>query len=487
MTTAANTQASKVPPSGGPNRNTRIRRRAGTTGTYLLLIAIGAVFVFPFIFMVTTALKTSEEVFRYPPQLLPMQAATATYEGEPLPLYRIPVEGEMVEMVPVETGVRAGIFAPADDLEATVVVPLEDATAILDADGAEVLLAVGDDELPAYEIDGEQVVKVRNTSVAEFVSPTDPSLTGYAVVRTAEAVERPTAHPENFPDVLERGGFDRSLTNTILITMAVVFGQLFTSIIGGYAFARIPFPFRNTLFFIYLGSIMIPFVVLIIPLYQLMVGMGWVDSIPALIFPWIFTRLRHVLDATVLRDPAQGIGGGGLHRRRQSVDRDVAHLRAPEHAGHRDLGAFAFLYAWNSFVWPFIVISTGKTDAQVLTVALQPVRWSRRGSATASLRGRGHRGHLPDRGVRHPAALLRRERRLQRHQVGRAAIAAGRGPQGPVHDVEVDDRLGCRKWRVPALRSTPWPWSGGRRSLAARHRSPAYRNRARLGQPPARG
>ena len=75
-------------------------------------------------------------------------------------------------------------------------VPLEDATAILDADGAEVLLAVGDDELPAYEIDGEQVVKVRNTSVAAFVSPTDPSrLTGYAVVRTAEAVERPTAHP----------------------------------------------------------------------------------------------------------------------------------------------------------------------------------------------------------------------------------------------------------------------------------------------------
>ena len=371
MTTAANTQASKVPPSGGPNRNTRIRRRAGTTGTYLLLIAIGAVFVFPFIFMVTTALKTSEEVFRYPPQLLPMQAATATYEGEPLPLYRIPVEGEMVEMVPVETGVRAGIFAPADDLEATVVVPLEDATAILDADGAEVLLAVGDDELPAYEIDGEQVVKVRNTSVAAFVSPTDPSLTGYAVVRTAEAVERPTAHPENFPDVLERGGFDRSLTNTILITMAVVFGQLFTSIIGGYAFARIPFPFRNTLFFIYLGSIMIPFVVLIIPLYQLMVGMGWVDSIPALIFPWIFTAygtfLMRQFFVTLPRELEEAAFIDGASRW-TVMWRIYVPLSMPAIG---TLAAFAFLYAWNSFVWPFIVISTGNTDAQVLTVALQ--------------------------------------------------------------------------------------------------------------------
>ncbi len=223
MTATTNQQAPK--PSDAQRLSARARRSGGTVGMYALLIGIAIVFMFPFIYMLTTALKTSEEFFRYPPQLLPMQAATATYEGEPLPLYRIPVDGEMVEMVPVDTGVRAGIFAPADDLEATVVVPLEDATAILDADGAEVLLTAGDDELPVYEIDGEQVVKVRNTSVAEFVSPTDPSLTAYAVVRTAEAVERPTANPENFPDVLDRAGFDRSLTNTILVTLFVVGGS----------------------------------------------------------------------------------------------------------------------------------------------------------------------------------------------------------------------------------------------------------------------
>ena len=368
MTVSANKQAPK--PSDAQRLGARVRRSGGTAGMYALLIGIAIVFMFPFIYMLTTALKTSEEFYRYPPQLLPMQAATAEYEGEPLPLYRIPVDGQTAEMVPVETGVRAGIFAPAEDLEATVVVPLDDATAILDVEGNEVLLVVGDDELPVYEIDSQQMVKVRNTAVAEFVSPSDPSLTAYAVLRTAEAVERPTANPGNFPDVLDRAGFDRSLTNTIMVTLAVVGGTLFTSIIGGYAFARIPFPFRNTLFFIYLGSIMIPFVVLIIPLYQLMVGIGWVDSIPALIFPWIFsaygTFLMRQFFVTLPKELEEAAFIDGASRW-TVLWRIYVPLSLPALA---TLATFQFLYAWNSFVWPFIVISTGNDSAQVLTVAL---------------------------------------------------------------------------------------------------------------------
>ncbi|MEX1295714.1 MAG: hypothetical protein AB1Z67_06045, partial [Candidatus Limnocylindrales bacterium] len=227
MTAAANRPAPR--PTDGRRLGLRARRGAGTAGMYALLIAIAIVFMFPFIYMLTTALKTSEEFYRYPPQLLPMQAATATVAGEELPLYRIPIDERTVEMVPIETGVRAGVFAPSDDLEATTVVPLEEATAILDAAGDEVLLAVDGEELPVYEVDGQQVVKVRNTAVAQFVAPSDPDLTAYAVLRTAEAVERPTANPENFPAVLDRAGFDRSLTNTILVTLAVVGGTLFTS------------------------------------------------------------------------------------------------------------------------------------------------------------------------------------------------------------------------------------------------------------------
>ncbi len=77
--TAAQNQARK--PTGGATSRTRVRRGAGTIGMYALLIGVAVIFLFPFIFMLTTAFKTSEEVFRYPPQLLPMQAATATLRG----------------------------------------------------------------------------------------------------------------------------------------------------------------------------------------------------------------------------------------------------------------------------------------------------------------------------------------------------------------------------------------------------------------------
>jgi len=353
----------------------RLRPHAGTLGTYALLIGIGLVFVFPFIFMITTSLKTSEEVFRYPPQLLPMQAATASVEGETRPLYQIPLDGEMVEMVPVETGIRAGVFVDADDPATPLFVPLEAATALVGADEDPLTVSVDGEELELFEVDldGEVVTlaKTRNTAVARFVAPSDPELGAYAVLRTAEAVESPTANPENFSEVLERGGFDRSLTNTILITLAVVFGQLFTSIIGGYAFARIPFPFRNALFLVYLGSIMIPFVVLIIPLYQLMVGIGWVDRVPALIFPWIFTAygtfLMRQFFMTLPKELEEAAFIDGASRW-TVMWRIYVPLSMPAIA---TLATFAFLYAWNSFVWPFIVISTGNSDAQVLTVALQ--------------------------------------------------------------------------------------------------------------------
>jgi ABC-type glycerol-3-phosphate transport system permease component len=83
-----------------------------------------------------------------------------------------------------------------------------------------------------------------------------------------------TWHPENYSSVVELQGLDRALTNTALVTILVVIGQLATSVIGGYAFARLKFPGRDSIFVIYLGTIMIPFVMLIVPLYQLMVLMA---------------------------------------------------------------------------------------------------------------------------------------------------------------------------------------------------------------------
>jgi ABC-type glycerol-3-phosphate transport system permease component len=54
---------------------------------------------------------------------------------------------------------------------------------------------------------------------------------------------------------------------------------------GGYAFARVRFPFRNTLFLAYLGTLMIPFVVDSIPLFVIVARLGWQDTYQGLILP----------------------------------------------------------------------------------------------------------------------------------------------------------------------------------------------------------
>lgn len=360
-----------------PSLRRRVRRAVGTIGTYALLVGIGIVFIFPFVFMFTTSLKTSEEVFRYPPQVLPTEAKTVLVEGEdePVEVYRIPLGDSTYEMIPVDTGVAAGVFVDPADPAAATAWPLDQAVPVLTADGSPETVVIDGADAALFDVtiagETRRLAKTRDTAVARFEVPGDPSLTSFAVLRTATKVETTTAHPENYSEVLARSGFDRNLTNTLLVTLFTVFGQLFTSVLGGYAFARIRFPGRDALFLVYLGSIMIPFVVLIIPLYQFMVAIGWVDRVPALILPWVFTAygtfLMRQFFVTVPRELEEAAFVDGASRW-TILWRIFVPLSLPAIATQV---TFSFLYSWNSFVWPFIIISTGNTDAQVLTVALQ--------------------------------------------------------------------------------------------------------------------
>ena len=146
-------------------------------------------------------------------------------------------------------------------------------------------------------------------------------------------METISAHVENYTEVLELNNMSRALTNTALVTIFVVVGQLTTSVVGGYAFARLRFPGRDNLFVLYLGTIMIPFVVLITPLYQLMVLIGWVDKLAALIIPWIFTAygtfLMRQFFITIPREIEEAALMDGASR----LEIFVAYLYARQHAG----------------------------------------------------------------------------------------------------------------------------------------------------------
>jgi multiple sugar transport system permease protein len=200
---------------------------------------------------------------------------------------------------------------------------------------------------------------------------------------SAEVVQvPPTLWPSevrwsNYLEVLSIVPLGTQLLNTIIVTVLVVLGWVLTSVLAGYAFARLEFPGREWLFGAYLATLMVPFAVLIVPMYRLMLVFGWVDRLEALIIPWLFTAYGTFL----------------LRQFFMSVPRDLEDAALIDGASHwgilfriflplarpaiATLATFAFLYAWNSFLWPLIIISSpsrkvvtqGLVDLQALYAA----------------------------------------------------------------------------------------------------------------------
>jgi multiple sugar transport system permease protein len=200
---------------------------------------------------------------------------------------------------------------------------------------------------------------------------------------SSEVVQVP---PKLFPAVLQLGNYvevlqivplGTQLVNTVIVTALVVLGWVFTSVLAGYAFARLTFPGRDLLFGAYLGTLMVPFAVLIVPMYRIMLLFGWVDQLIALIVPWVFTAygtfLLRQFFMGIPRDLEEAAMMDGASRW-GVLFRICLPLARPAMA---TLATFGFLYAWNSFLWPLIIISDptkkvitqGLVDLQALYAA----------------------------------------------------------------------------------------------------------------------
>lgn len=362
-----------------PKRRRPSRRRlAGAAGTYLVLLIFAAIVLFPFIVAFTTSFKQPADVFNYPPTLLPEQPRSVTVDGyeDALPLYAIETEDGTRDYALAEDGVAVGIYsrlAEVDDeslqfsLDDAAVEPTGETTTIL-VNGRS-----RDREIAIATLDGEavEVVRVRGSTGALFVDPDDPETAVVQTVNDAEPVQEFRLNTSNYGDVTELQRLDRALTNSVLVTLLVVIGQVLTSIMGGYAFARLRFAGRDRLFLIYLGSIMIPFVVLMVPLHQLMVSLGWIDSFVSLVVPFIFSAYGTFLMRQFLIGIPRSLEEAAIidgANRWTILWRIMVPLSKPAIA---TLAAFAFLYAWNSFLWPLLAINTGNEDNRVLTLALQ--------------------------------------------------------------------------------------------------------------------
>jgi len=163
---------------------------------------------------------------------------------------------------------------------------------------------------------------------------------------------------DNYQIVLRTVNMGRYMLNTTFVAIGVVTGQIITSMMGGYAFARINFPGRDLLFRIYLGTIMIPFVVIMIPIYKMMLTFGWLDKFQALIIPWIFTAAGTFLFRQFFKSIPKDLEEAAIidgASRWTILWRVFAPLSVPAIATQATI---SFLYAWNSFIWPLVAIQS---------------------------------------------------------------------------------------------------------------------------------
>jgi multiple sugar transport system permease protein len=335
--------------------------------TYALLIAVAIIVVFPFVVALSTSTKNSQDIFAYPPTLIPREAATAPaedygLEGGPVQLFDF--DGTSYALA--ENNVAIAEYTPLDEPETVI---RQEAGLAVETDQ---VVEIDGNEEPVYvvTVDGDEIEAWRSrvTSGGRFVSADGAVVV--ELINLAEPVKQFGPRPENFTEVIEDKELGRALTNTVLVTILVVIGQLLTSILGGYAFARIRFVGREKLFLLYLGSVMVPFVVLIIPLFQIMLQAGWLDSLTALIIPFTFTvygtfLMRQFFVGIPMEiEEAALIDGASRWRILWKV---MVPLARPAIA---TLATFGFLYAWNSFFWPLVIINSANEDSRVLSLAL---------------------------------------------------------------------------------------------------------------------
>jgi len=174
---------------------------------------------------------------------------------------------------------------------------------------------------------------------------------------------------QNYTQVMTLLPFGRFLLNTTIVAVTVTCLELITSSLAAFAFARLHFPGRDKLFLLYLGTLMIPGQVTIIPNFLLVSWLGWVDTYWALIIPAAFSAFgTFLLRQFFLSIPAEleqaaridGCSYFGIYRH------IILPLSGPALA---TLAVFAFMTQWNAFLWPLIV--TNKETMRTLTVGIR--------------------------------------------------------------------------------------------------------------------
>lgn len=293
-----------------PRLSRRVRKLIERTIGYTAATIIGFFFIFPVVWMFFTAFKSDQDVFRFPPTLLPHAVQYVDVDGQSLPLYIVsPPDSEPRELALVNVSEGQGTY----------------------------------------------------------VNPNDPSEVIQTRARYAEPVLTVQFQWHNFADAMNRGArpgmnvnFWTYFKNSSIVAFFTIIGTLFSCSLAAYGFARIRWPGRDLVFIIVLSTMMLPFQVTMIPLFLFFTEtLHWGNTFLPIIVPSFFAN---AFDIFLLRQFFRGIPEEMLDAARADGASEfrvfwsiVLPLSKPVLA---TIAIFTFLWAWNDFLGPLLYLNS---------------------------------------------------------------------------------------------------------------------------------
>jgi multiple sugar transport system permease protein len=374
--------------------SSRRRRRLLALGSHAFLIVVAMTMLAPFLWMLLTALKPPGQVMRS--NWLPTREFIVV-DGR---------EHEVLQRARLKDGgglYRVRLTAPVREGPREIEVSTD---RLVPATGSDTHFMLTTGESSATATTAVTLVKKlvpEKLEVRYAAAAGQPA--GTVTADETRIISRVSPRWENFPRAWTMSGvFGRAFINSLLAGLLITVGQVFTSSLAAYAFARLEFPGRNKLFLAYLATMMIPGAVTMIPLFVVLKALptglnfllhtDWfsaqlfvkywlvspvrefyagriigLDSYFALIVPGLFsaygTFMLRQFFLTIPKDleDAARIDGCGAFGVYWNV---VVPLSKPALAV---LGILTFMGAWRDFMWPMVVTST--PDMQTLPVMLQ--------------------------------------------------------------------------------------------------------------------
>jgi ABC-type glycerol-3-phosphate transport system permease component len=163
----------------------------------------------------------------------------------------------------------------------------------------------------------------------------------------------------------EDANFLLGMLNSAIASLVVTVSVVFFSTLAGFAFAKLRFRGRNALLLVILGTMMIPVQMGIIPLYMIMVELGWQNRLQAVIVPFLVSAfgvflMRQYAERSVPDEliEAARIDGASTFRIYWTV---VLPALRP---GASVLALFTFMGTWNEFLWPIAVLESDNPTVQ---------------------------------------------------------------------------------------------------------------------------